>query len=492
MKKNIKIESNVGIWLEYRYDPIKFVRDIFKVEPYDWQAEAFRKYIKYESKLAIRSGHGVGKTAFLSWLSIHHLFTHFPSKVPCTAPTSHQLFDLLWAEIAKWTRRMPEAMKERIEIKSDRVELKGFDRECFIVARTARRDQPEAFQGFHGENLLFIVDESSGVDDIIFEVSEGALSSPGAKVVETGNHTKNYGHFNDIFKKDTSYEKMTVSSEDTPGVSEKWLNEMEKKYGKDSNIYRVRVLGLPPTSDTDSFLDRTLVELAIDKKIPGSIYYPIWGLDPARYGKCKSALAKRQGNILLEDLIFWNNKDSKELAELVIKEYVSSDDDFKPSEICVDVIGIGSGVYDRLCEFVQDENLDVLITGVNTSLASIIDEHLHLNYKVDLWTQCRDWFAKRNTSICNQIDFVDQLCSVGYKYTVNGKLRMQSKEELMSEGIDSPDLADAFVLTFAGTEEINESLRYKKEYGVLRMPDVWETKRKMRQRKGVKSSWMAN
>lgn len=493
MEKNrIVVSDDVGLWVEYRLNPIKFVSEVLKVTNiYEWQRKALLIYASYECKLAIRSGHGIGKTAFLSWLAIHHLLTYFPSKVPCTAPSSHQLFDLLWAEISKWTRKISEPIKTLLIIKSDRIELLGYERECFIVARTARKEQPEAFQGFHGDNLLFIVDESSGVDDIIFEVAEGALTSPGAKIIETGNPTRASGHFADVFKRNLNYQRMTVSSEDVPGVSQKWLSEMENKYGKDSNRYRFRVLGLPPTSDADSFIDGELVELAINKKISSQIYHPIWGLDPARFGNCKSALAKRQGNLLLEKIKFWNNKDSKELAQLVIEEYVNTDDNYKPSEICVDVVGIGSGVYDRLCEFVKDMALNILITPVNTGLSSIMDEHLHLNYKADLWTQARDWFVKRNVSIPDQVDFKEQLCSVGYKY-INGKLRMQSKEELMNEGIDSPDLADAFVLTFAGTEEINEDLRYSKEYGHVKMPDIWEMKRKLREKKNSHSSWMAN
>lgn len=492
-KDRIVISNDAGLWLDYKYNPIKFISEVLGVtDIYDWQKEALLLYANYGCKLAIRSGHGVGKTAFLSWLAIHHLLTHFPSKVPCTAPSSHQLFDLLWAEISKWTRAIPTPIKSLLDIKSDRIELMGYERECFIVARTARKETPEAFQGFHGDNLLFIVDESSGVDDIIFEVAEGALTSPGAKIVETGNPTRASGHFADVFKKDSSYRRITVSSENVPGVSKKWLSEMENKYGRDSNRYRFRVLGLPPTSDTDSFIDGELVELATNKKISPQIYCPIWGLDPARFGHCKSALAKRQGNLLSENIKFWNNKDSKELAQLVIEEYVITDDNYKPSEICVDVIGIGSGVYDRLCEFVKDMGLSVLITPVNTGTSSLMDEHLHLNYKVDLWTQCRDWFVKRNTSVPDQVDFKEQLCSVGYKYTTNGKLRMQSKEELMNEGIDSPDLADAFVLTFAGTEEVNEDLRYNKEYGHVKMPDIWEMRRKLREKKSRNVSWMAN
>ena len=70
------------------------------------------------------------------------------------------------------------------------MELKSSPKESFIVSRTARVDRPEAFQGFHSENMLFLVDEASGVEDIIFEVGAGAMSTTGAKTILTGNPTR--------------------------------------------------------------------------------------------------------------------------------------------------------------------------------------------------------------------------------------------------------------------------------------------------------------
>ena len=63
--------------------------------------------------------------------------------------------------------------------------------------RTASKDNPEALQGFHAEHLLFLIDEASGIDDIVFEVGMGALSTPGAKVVMAGNPTRTSGFFYD-------------------------------------------------------------------------------------------------------------------------------------------------------------------------------------------------------------------------------------------------------------------------------------------------------
>ncbi len=72
-----------------------------------------------------------------------------------------------------------------IDVQAERIVVVQDPEGAFAVRRTASKDNPEALQGFHAEHLLFLIDEASGIDDIVFEVGMGALSTPGAKVVIT-------------------------------------------------------------------------------------------------------------------------------------------------------------------------------------------------------------------------------------------------------------------------------------------------------------------
>ena len=163
----------------------------------DWQWEASKALVDHD-RIAIRSGHGVGKSAFEAWTILWFQSCHFPAKLPVTAPTGHQLRDILWAELAKWWRRMkthaPELAQE-FEWKTEVFELKSHPRESFAVARTSRPENPEAFQGFHSENLMFLGDEASGIAEEVYVVGEGALSTKGAKVLLCGNPTRTRGSF---------------------------------------------------------------------------------------------------------------------------------------------------------------------------------------------------------------------------------------------------------------------------------------------------------
>jgi hypothetical protein len=151
-------------------------------------------------RVSIRSGHGVGKTTLEAWLILWFMLTRQNCKVPVAANSQDQLRDTIWPEIGKWHRQLPEPLKAMIDVQAERVVVVQDPEGAFAVRRTASKDNPEALQGFHAEHLLFLIDEASGIPDIVFEVGMGALSTPGAKVVMAGNPTRNSGFFYDTHR----------------------------------------------------------------------------------------------------------------------------------------------------------------------------------------------------------------------------------------------------------------------------------------------------
>ena len=219
-----------------------------------------------------------------------------PCKVAVTANTAHQLSDVLWTEIDKWARRLPQSWRDLLEFKTDKISLKGAS-DSFAVARTSRRENPEALQGFHSENMLFLCEEASGIPDVVFQVGEGAMSTAGAKTVMCGNPTRSEGFFYESHHGQRHrWKAMTVSCHDATTVSEQFLESMKEKYGEESNVYRVRVLGQFPTQSDDVLLPLYLVEEATKRDVEASPTTPVvWGVDVARFGGDRSAIAKRQG-----------------------------------------------------------------------------------------------------------------------------------------------------------------------------------------------------
>jgi phage terminase large subunit len=406
--------------------------------------------VRDNDRVAIRSGHGIGKTAFLSWLILWWVLTRSPSRIACTANTASQLSDILWAEVAKWHRRMPDGLKELIEVTSAKVELTGQD--SFAVARTARRETPEALQGFHSQNMLFLVDEASGVDDIIFEVGEGAMSTEGAKTVMTGNPTRTSGYFYEAFNKmKDSFFTMKVASQDSTQVGPKFIDDMIKKYGEDSNIFRVRVLGEWPEADDDVVIPLHLLQSAATRDQVAADTTPVvWGLDVARFGTDKSALCKRKGNVVTEPIKSWRNKDLMEMCGIILNEYETTTWSDRPVEILIDSIGLGAGVVDRLTE------LDLPVRGINVAESASMGER-YGRLRDELWFLGKEWFETRECAIPEQDELIDDLSKPRFTFLSNGKLKVEGKDEMKRRGLNSPDLADAFCLTFASRASIAKS-----------------------------------
>jgi tRNA(Met) C34 N-acetyltransferase TmcA len=160
----------------FRSDPVAFVEQVLKQSPDPWQKEFLNAIASGERKISVRSGHGTGKSTAASWAMLHYLITRYPVKIVVTAPTSAQLFDALFAELKRWINECPVAIKELLEVKSDRVSLKAAPSEGFISVRVSRPEQPEALQGIHSSNVLLVADEASGIPEQVFEAAAGSMS----------------------------------------------------------------------------------------------------------------------------------------------------------------------------------------------------------------------------------------------------------------------------------------------------------------------------
>lgn len=442
----------------WRDNPDDFVREVFTgdpslpdVVPEPWQVEALRA-IAAENRIAIRSGHGVGKTTFLAWAILWFLLTHYPAKIPATAPTAHQLEDVLWAELAAWHRRLHPALRQLVTLKSGRLDFTAAPEESFAVARTARREQPEAFQGFHAKHLLFIGDEASGIDDIVFQVGEGAMSTPNAKTILTGNPTRTQGYFYDAFHPVAGQRRwwtLKVGCDESSRVDPDYIEDMKARYGEDSNVYRVRVLGEFPKQDDDVVIPLEWIEQAKARDVEPIVGPVVWGVDVARYGSDRSAVAKRMMNHLLEPVVSWSQADLMQTTGRIVAMYETTIGHRRPKQILVDAIGYGAGVADRL----KEQGLPAI--AVNVSEKPGIGER-YLRQRDELWFKAREWFQERDAVICDDETLIGELSSIRYTFTSNGKIRVEGKDEMKKRGLRSPDcfVAGTLVLTPQGERPI--------------------------------------
>lgn len=446
--------------IRWKFDPVAFAHENFPITLDIWQQEVLIEICK-NPRVAVKSGHGVGKSCMMAIAMTWFLSTRTPAKIICTAPTAHQLFDILWAEVSIWLRKSTFNLLSVFRLTEDGLYLIEAPKENFAQARTARRDQPEGLQGAHSENFLYILDETSGIPENLFEVIEGSLSTHGAKILMCSNPTRTSGYFYNAFHKfRTKWKTFTVSCFSSTRVDTAYIEDMAK-YGTESNIYRVRVLGEFPKSDDDCVIGLDVLESAIERDI-GEFGEVVWGLDVARFGSAMTALAKRQGGRLLEPTQAWSHRDTMQTSNMINKIYQDTAPTMRPYKIVVDVVGLGAGVADRLKE------MGLPIVAVNAHEVPSESEK-YLRMRDELWFRAREWFMAKSCSIPEDQFLISELSGPRYFITPQGKMRVESKDEMKKRALDSPDRGDAFVLTFC-----NEKPRLirKQETKVVR-PTHW-------------------
>ena len=438
--------------------PALFAKEVLGAKPTEQQWEASRALVE-RRRVSIRSGHGTGKSAFLAWCPPWFMSCYFPCKIPCTAPTAHQLTDVLWAELAKWHRQLKErfpVIGHQFDWKSDHFTLVTHPQESFAVARTSRPENPEALQGFHSENLLFLIDEASGVPEQVFQVAEGALSTDGAFVVMAANPTREDGYFHDSHhKRRDAWACLHWDGETSPLVSKQYIDEMRAKYGVDSPIYQVRVKGNFAAA-IDGVIPLSLCEEAKARDVqPIASADERWGLDVARFGDDSTALAKRKGNVQLEPTREWFGKDTMQTVGLLKNEYDRAK--VKPSVIAIDVIGLGAGVVDRALE------LGLPVHGVNVAESPSVEDR-YMRLRDELWFKGREWLAARDCKLADDDALIAELTTPKYRIESNGKIKVESKDEMRKRGVASPNRADAWLMTFANAGAANHAFRKKIAY----------------------------
>lgn len=444
---------------EYRENPVLFAREVLKFEPDEWQMDALIDLAE-SPKVAIKSGQGVGKTGLEAVALLWFLCCYPYPRIVATAPTKQQLHDVLWSEVSKWVSRSP-LLSEILKWTKTYIYMVGNEKRWFAVARTATK--PETMQGFHEDNMLFIVDEASGVADPIMEAILGTLSGENNKLLMCGNPTRTSGTFYDAFHADRAmYKYRTVSSADSQRTNKQNIEALIRKYGRESNVVLVRVFGEFPKQEDDVFIMLSSIEqcgskvydLPEDKGMP----YIMFGVDIARFGDDETVIyrnakgklklvVKRHGQDLMAtvgDIVAQYKKAITEFPEYSGRIYVNIDD-----------TGLGGGVTDRLKEVKREQKLHRLFV-IPVNAAEKIDTdtkegkeaaEYYNNLTTHMWAVLRDLLDAKQIEIEDEADTFAQLSIRKYFMASNGKLELESKKEMKKRGVSSPDRADAAALS---------------------------------------------
>lgn len=429
-----------------RENPLWFHREVLGIDPWGKQIDIIES-VKNHRNTAVRSCNGGGKTFILPRIALWFLYAFPESVVINTAPTHRQMEFQYWRNFreAYNVARYPlggTLLKTRFDI----------DENWFALGVSSSEHSVEKFQGWHAKHILIIFDEAPGVSPAIYDATVGALSGgETVRFVLIGNPTQNSGQFYDAFT-DPTFNKIHISAFDIPNVIQKkqvvpglstweWVEETRQKYGEDSDIYRVRVLGEFPNQSSDTLIAISLIENAFDAEREKYGDSEIIGVDVARFGDDSSAFVYRKGNYAKVLEVIQGN-DTMQIAGKT-KNYLK---EYPHAKAAIDVIGVGAGVYDRLKE--QDD-VSERITGVNfASQARETEEYA--NVRAESWGTVKNWLKD---AILDKHEGFYQLAQPKYKINSRGQIILEPKEDMKKRGVKSPDVGDALAMTLARATE---------------------------------------
>lgn len=395
----------------------------------------------------VSAGHGVGKSALVAWQVLWAISTHADTRGVVTANTDAQLRTKTWAELTKWysmfiARSLFKLTATAIYIADDPVREKAWR----IDQVPWSKDKPESFAGLHnqGKRLLVIFDEASAIDDIIWEVTEGALTDAKTQILwlRYGNPTRTSGQF---FKRCTQPKRNVYTRVDSRNVrfsNKKQIQAWVEDYGDDSDFVRVRVKGEFPRAGFSNFISFETVTNARRRKIGLTEYaaYPkILSVDPARFGDDSTVITLRQGRKVPWQLELkgYDGFDIASRLERIVRE------EGKIHCLVYDAIGNGAeldGVLKR-CPWARATTLIPVMWGQPAK-----DDKQFFNQRSECWGTMRDWLE--TGQIPDSDDLANQLTSLEFGYDVKMRIQLQSKKDLRKNGGKSPDAGDSLALSF--------------------------------------------
>ncbi len=502
LKELHAIESGIR-WPSTRYqaDPAAFARNIIGQPVWSRQVEILEAVRDYD-RVSVRSGHKIGKSNTAGILAWWFFSSFVDARVVLTSVTARQVDAVLWREVKKMRAKAgrcvdckrkdlerPEEVRRRFPAPLpcphssllDAGRMPDLARSGFraddmreIVGFTAR--EAEAVAGVSGENILYIPDEASGIEDAIFEAIDGNRAG-GAKIALFSNPTRAEGEFFESHNKKALrvdihgntvgfYKTIHVSSTETPNVVEgrkvipglatrEWVEEKAREWGVDSALYKVRVLGefvLNEAGKICSLHELTLAEGRWDETEPDASDRLHIGLDPAGPGDAgdDSVFAPRRGlKVYAVHVPQTGLTAEAHVTELlvVIKAHRRRRD--LPPVVNIDRDGpIGAEIYGLLRAYEDRHPHAFNVVGVRGSDRARREPDIYDRQRDELWANFATWL-KGGGALPEDARLTKELHTPAW-FTPSGsaKIKATGKKELrkLLDG-RSPDRADAVVLS---------------------------------------------
>jgi len=436
--------------LEHFSGPRRWQREVLRTITHHIRRNRAPEAVLDALRAAVASGRGIGKSALVSWLILWMLSTRLGSSVIVSANSESQLRNVTWGELTKWatmainshwwepsaTKLVPAAWLTTL-VERD---LRKGTRYWGAEGKLWTEENPDAYAGVHNQDgMMVIFDEASGIPDGIWSVAAGFFTEP---IVDRywlafSNPRRNTGYFYECFNaKRDFWTTRNIDSRTVEGTDKAIYEQIIAEYGEDSREARIEVYGEFPSVGDDQFISPHVVDDAMKRvkyKDPNAPL--VLGVDPARSGADATVIVARQGRDLLA-IRRYRGDDTM----TVVGHVIEAIEEFKPALVVLDEGGLGYGILDRLTE------QRYKVRGVNFGWKAK-NTIMWGNKRAEMWGAMREWL--RTASMPNDRQLKSDLTSPKTKPNSSGTIFLESKKDMKSRGLASPDAADALAVTFA-------------------------------------------
>jgi hypothetical protein len=416
------------------------------------------------TQLAIRSGHGVGKSTLCAWVAVWALLTRERTKVILTANTELQLRTKTMPEVQKWLSLTAGA--KWFDTASTYIRSIAEPSRWSLEATPWSAASTTGFQGTHnrGNRTVFLLDEAADIPQEIFVAAQGGVNDAAQGIIlAAGNPSTASGAFFECFNKNRKYwVTRTIDSREVSFANRAFLDQLLEQYGANSDEARVRVYGLPPIADSATYIRPERVEEAMsaDRQPEFDAYAPcIIGVDVAKglTAGDRSVIAVRHG-FALPALQKYQRADEMSLVGHVVDAFHRH----KADIAFVDEVGVGSGVVSRL------KQLGYNVVGVNGGSAAS-DKKRYRDKNAEMWARMKEWLAKGKLPRDSELS--EDMCKRKFDYDgASGALSLESVRDMRARGLASPDLACALSYTFAENVARRDTSMLLHKYNIAASP----------------------
>ena len=429
--------------------------------PRDWQRDILQvirdhlnnRETRYQPlRISVASGHGIGKSATMGMVSNWAMSTWDDCKIVTTANTDGQLRTKTAPEIGKWFRMsitshwfdvQATSVKSRDQTRTDSW------RQDFVPWS---EHNTEAFAGLHNKDRIIVLlfDEASKIADKVWEVAEGAMTDENTVIIwiAFGNPTRNSGRFRECFRRFRHrWVQRQIDSRTVKGTNKKFLQQLVDDHGEDSDIVKVRVRGQFPSQSAMQFISAEDADNARNRNLRReqfSFAPVIIGVDPAWTGDDSLEIVLRQGLYSKSLATLPRNDNDVQVASLIAR----LEDEHQADAVFVDA-GYGTGIVSAGKTMGRNWRL-VWFAG------KPIDPG-YVNKRAEIWGTMKRWIKEGGAIDPKDEQMYQDLIGPETVARLDGKILLESKEEMKGRGMPSPNKADALALTFA--EQVGKKQR---------------------------------